>query len=111
MVNIGKSSRRVTLKNYTTEADSGGFETESVASETSVWAQVVEERGSEVFKSGRELGSRFVTIRIRPLRTFSVTQQTRITYDSVEWDVESLRTVDSNTKRRDYLEIFARAHD
>lgn len=107
-MNVGRMNKKIILLSEGSSTDADGFDTISNTTLATVWADVREEKGSEVFKAGRELGTRFGTFIIRH-RT-DVTLKTKISYDSATWDIESLRAVDT-TKRKDYLEIFARAHD
>lgn len=109
LMRAGKLRERIILQvEGTPTKDADGYDTVATTTLATVWAEVREEKGSELLKAGKETGSRYATFIIRH-RT-DVTQKIKISYDSVTWDIESLRTIDSH-KRKDHLEIFARVND
>lgn len=104
----GKLRDRIALKSLTSSTDSGGFVTSSESTIATVWASINELSGNELLKAGREVGTRYAMFLIR--YRSDISQKTVIGYDSKNWDIESIKKVDLY-KRRDHLEIFARAHD
>lgn len=60
----GKLDQRVTLKTPTT-TNNGGQVQDAYADIATVWAEVIEQRGSEAFEAARVDAQRMIRVRIR----------------------------------------------
>jgi len=99
----GNLDRRITLANYTQTGDgSFGEVTKTYTTLATVWAWIRFKEGNERLFQTKETVSADCIFTIR-YRT-SITEKTRITYDSVNYDILHIAEVG----RRKYLELTAR---
>ena len=95
----GRLDRRIIIQQKTVTFDSFGDETESWTELSTVWANVIVKSGRESFNNDQEIAERTVIFRIRYLST--VTERMRISYNSVFYDIESIKELG----RREGMEI------
>lgn len=100
----GKMDRKITLQRASA-ATVNGFGEPQITWGTllETWAQEIPIAGSEVYRSGREVGARVSRFFMRWFSDF--TEKDRISYDGRIWDILSIREID----RKGGLEVLAQA--
>jgi SPP1 family predicted phage head-tail adaptor len=98
----GRLDRQITLQEPTTSQNSYGEQTTTWSDSATVWAQVQQQSGREMFAAGKlaEVDMLF-KIRYRS----SVDETWRISYDGRTYEIESVKELG----RQDGLEIAAKA--
>lgn len=100
---IGRLDKRITLQSYTATADAYGQKVETYSTLATVWAWVKYASGSERILANRETAVADCIFVIRYRST--VTEKTRISYDSVLYDIIHIATSTDGRKR--YMELTA----
>lgn len=98
-MDAGKLDKRITLKHVTLAQGSTGEMTKTETAYATVWAQLLEQRLSEVFASGADQASRTRVFRVR--KRADVLETDIVTYKGVDHEVTGLREVE-----RSYLDII-----
>jgi len=98
----GRLDRKVTLQKPSTSKDKYGEEQYTWSDYRTVWADIKEQSGREMFEAG-QLAEVEILFRIRYLS--EITPKWRIQYDGKDFDISHIRELG----RRDGLEIAGRA--
>lgn len=98
----GRLDRRITIQGKSTTQSDSGEEVVSWVDVATVWAEKVENRGSERFATRQFVGHAVTTFRFRWSSTVAVvTTEHRISYDGREFDITDVREIG----RREGLEV------
>lgn len=101
-MNLGSLDRRITLQNYTATQSDYGESIPTYSTLATVWAMVKPINGNESVTADK------ITVKADCLFTIryrtSVTEKTRIVYNSVNYDITNI----SEVGRRKYLELTAK---
>lgn len=88
-MDAGKLDKRVTLKHMTLTQGGTGEMTKTEAEYATVWAQLLEQRLSEVFASGADQAAQTRVFRVR--RRADVLETDVVTYKGVDHEVTAIR--------------------
>lgn len=104
----GGLRHRVSVLKLTVSPDTTGYEVETWSTVATVWGELKEDNGSEDLRNDRPIAFRRGSVYLRYRNDLTPKHKLRI--GTVTWDIESVRTIESN-RRREGLEITVRSHD
>lgn len=88
-MDAGKLDKRITLKHVTLTQGSTGEMVKAKAEYATVWAQLLEQRLSEVFASGADQAAQMRVFRVR--RRADVLETDIVTYKGIDHEVTAIR--------------------
>ena len=106
----GRLDRRIAIKRRTVTQSASGEEQVTWTTVATVWAEKIENRGTERFSAQQYVGHAVRTFRFRWSTTVAeVTTKHRVTFDGRDFDITDVREVG----RREGIEVdcYARSED